>query len=153
MLKKIQEFFESKFLPSEENKISVEHQLNLAAAALLVEMSFQDNEVDEAEVEAAKQSMIAHLGLSEDETHELYALAEAEKHQATDYHQFTQLISQHYTQPQKITLIESLWHVAYSDSKLDKYEEQMVRKICDLIHVSHKDFLQAKHRVEAKLNN
>ena len=106
--------------------------------------------MDDVEVDAAKQSMISHLGLSADETHKLYELAEEEKHQATDYHQFTRLISQHYTQQQKIILIESLWAVAYSDSQLDKYEEQMVRKVCDLIHVSHKDFLQAKHRVEEK---
>jgi len=153
MLKKIQSFFEKNFQLSESSQDSIEHQLNLAAAALLIEMSFQDNTVNEVEIEAAKQSMISHLGLSADETHALYELAEEEKHQATDYHQFTQLISQHYTQPQKIILIESLWAVAYSDSQLDKYEEQMVRKVCDLIHVSHKDFLQAKHRVEAKLND
>jgi len=151
MLKKIQNFFEKNFQLSESNQVPIEHQLNLAAAALLIEMSFQDDSVNEVEIDAAKQSMISHLGLSEEETHELYDLAEEEKHQATDYHQFTQLISQHYTQQQKIVLIESLWMVAYSDSQLDKYEEQMVRKVCDLIHVSHKDFLQAKHRVEERL--
>ena len=153
MLKKIQSFFEKNFQVNESSQDSIEHQLNLAAAALLIEMSFQDNTVNDVEIDAAKQSMISHLGLSADETHKLYELAEEEKHQATDYHQFTQLISRHYTQQQKIILIEALWNVAYSDSQLDKYEEQMVRKVCDLIHVSHKDFLQAKHRVEAKLGD
>jgi len=152
MLKKIQKFFEIRFSINESTGEPIDRQLNLAAAALLIEMTFQDDTVDEVEIDAAKQSMISHLGLSAEETNELYRLAEEEKHQATDYHQFTQLISQHYTQQQKIALIEELWAVAYSDSQLDKYEEQMVRKVCDLIHVSHKDFLQAKHRVEVKLD-
>ena len=148
MLKKIQAFFETHFSLDETTGVSVEHQLNLAAAALLIEMSFQDDEVHEKEKAAVKQVMSKQLELSENEISELYTLAEEEKHQATDYHQFTSLITQHYTQPQKINLIESLWKVAYADNVLDKHEEHMVRRISDLIHVSHKDFLQAKHRVE-----
>jgi len=148
VLKKLQTFFENNFLPDNSPEEPIEHKLNLAAAALLVEMTLQDCHADEIEVGMVKQSLVDHLGLTYDEADELYALAETEKHQATDYHQFTQLISQHYTQPQKVTLVEALWHVAFADSVLDKYEEQMVRKICDLIHVSHKDYLQAKHRVQ-----
>jgi len=150
MLKKIQAFFETHFSLDETSDASVEHQLNLAAAALLIEMSFQDDEVHEKEKTAVKQVMSKQLELSENEISELYTLAEEEKHQATDYHQFTSLITQHYTQPQKINLIESLWKVAYADNVLDKHEEHMVRRISDLIHVSHKDFLQAKHRIEKK---
>ena len=148
MLKKIQTFFETHFSLDQASSEPVEHQLNLAAAALLIEMTFQDNEINEAEVAAVKRALESHLGLSGSEITELYVLAEEEKHQATDYHQFTSLIVQHYTQPQKVKLVESLWKVAYADNELDKHEEHMVRRISDLIHVSHKDFLQAKHRVE-----
>ena len=148
MLKKIQTFFETHFSLPEEESESIEHRLNLAAAALLIEMSFQDDEVSLLEVDAVKKTLSRQLGLSDAEINELYVLAEEEKHQATDYHQFTSLIAQHYTQPQKINLIESLWRVAFADEVLNKHEEHMVRRISDLIHVSHKDFLQAKHRVE-----
>ena len=133
------------------NNVSVvpdAHQLNLAAAALLIEMILQDDHVDKAEVLQVKNILVSQFELSEAEMESLYALAEEEKHQATDYHQFTKLIASHYTQPQKIQLIESLWRVAYADEVLDKYEEHMVRRISDLIHVSHKDFIQAKHRAE-----
>lgn len=148
MLKKIQMFFEARFSLVEGGSEPVEHQLNLAAAALLVEMIFQDDEINELEVIAVKNALKEQLDLTEIEINELYELAEEEKHQATDYHQFTSLITQHYTQPQKIKLVESLWAVAFADNVLDKHEEHMVRRISDLIHISHKDFLQAKHRVE-----
>jgi len=153
MLKKIQSFFEKNFISASDNNAMDEHQLNLAAAALLIEMVFQDDEINESEVDAVKQALTRQLELPEAEINELYELAEEEKHQATDYHQFTTLITQHYSQPQKIKLIESLWVVAYADNELDKHEEHMVRRISDLIHVSHKDFLQTKHKVAAKLNH
>ena len=44
-------------------------------------------------------------------------------------------------------MIENLWAVAYADNHLDPYEELMVRKISDLIYVSHSDFINAKHRI------
>jgi len=149
MIKKIQTFFEKKFMPADAG-VSVEQQLNLAAAALLIEMVLQDDGIDEAEVAAVKQTLIKQFNLSTVEAQSLYELADEEKNQATDYHQFTTLITEHYSQPQKVQLIESLWRVAFSDNVLDKYEEQMVRRISDLIHVSHKDFIQARHRVEAE---
>lgn len=148
MLKKIQRFFDENFKLNEADTETVEHRLNLAAAALLVEMMVQDGEVSLAEESTVKKAMATHLKLTADETETIYALAHEEKHLATDYHQFTRLIAQHYTQPQKIKLIEALWEVAFADAALNKYEEHMVRKICDLIHVSHKDFIQARHRVE-----
>ena len=72
--------------------------------------------------------------------------------QATDYHQFTSLIAKNFDQAQKIKVIEYLWMIAYSDYQLDKHEEHMVRRIADLIYVPHKEFLQAKHRVQRQLN-
>ncbi len=148
MLKKIQLFFESHFSMTETSTADISHQLNLAAAALLVEMTLQDDQVDTAETQAVKAALNSVLGLSVDEANELYELAEEEKHKATDYHQFTKLIAEHYSQPQKIQLIESLWRIAYADNVLDSYEEHMVRRICDLIYVPHKEFIQAKHRVQ-----
>ena len=38
--------------------------------------------------------------------------------------------------------------VAFSDGVIDKYEEQLVRKVADLLHVRHHDFIAAKHRAD-----
>ena len=152
MLKKIQAFFEKNFQLNQHDELQIEHRVNLAAAALLIEMTLQDHKVNEVELRAVNQALIEKLGLQQKEAEELYRLAEEEKKQATDYHQFTRLIAQHYSQPQKIKLIEALWEVAFADKVLDKYEEHMVRRIADLIYVPHKEFIQARHRVEQRLN-
>jgi len=40
-----------------------------------------------------------------------------------------------------------LWAVAYADDELDRYEEYYMRKIADLLHVSHSDYIKTKLRV------
>ncbi|MDD9894524.1 MAG: TerB family tellurite resistance protein, partial [Gammaproteobacteria bacterium] len=41
----------------------------------------------------------------------------------------------------------NMWRVAFSDERLDKYEEHLIRKIADLIYVSHSDFIKSKLKV------
>ena len=151
MLAGIKTFFESHFSDSETLNTD-EHQLKLATASLFIEMIFQDHKVSEDEKSTVQKILQEKFELSSVETKQLYELAEEEVKQATDYHQFTNLIAKNFDQPQKIKVIEYLWMIAYSDYHLDKYEEHMVRRIADLIYVSHKDFMQAKHRVEKSLN-
>ena len=149
MIDKIKKFFESNIQISEQD--NSDHQLKLATAALLVEMMQQDLTIHEAEEKTLVKLLQDNFDLSEIETHELVELAHAEASQATDMYQFTRLINMHYTAEQKITVIEQLWSIAYADRHLDSFEEHMVRKIADLIYVSHKDFMQAKHRVQERL--
>ena len=150
MLRTIQKFFEQYI--SADQADDIEHKLKLATAALLIEMMQQDHRVHAEEKQQVKTSLMKKFSLTKEEADNLFKLAEAEAHEATDFYQFTSLINQHYTQQQKIKVIEYLWSIAYADQHLDAYEEHMVRRIADLIYVSHKDFLQTKHKVQATLN-
>ena len=147
MLQAIKNFFDTQ-LTNPQSQVDEDHQLKLATAALLVEMMHQDDDVQTAEQDMVKSALGKKFNLSVDETDSLYMLAQQERKDATDYHQFTSLIAKHYTQDKKIKLVEYLWSVAYADGVLDKYEEHMVRRIADLIHVSHKDLMQTKHKFE-----
>ena len=151
MLSAIKNYFEKNI--STEANGDLEHELKLATAALLIEMMYQDDQVHEKETDAAKKALTEKFGLTEDEYHALFSLAEQEVKEAIDYHQFTSLIAREFTQAQKIKVVELLWSVAYADSHLDSMEEHMVRKIADLIYVSHKDFMKTKHKVQNALLN
>jgi len=148
MIAKIKKYFEEKFSDVEENDI--EHELRLATAALMIEMMLDDGKKHEAEEQVLRKRLKQTFQLKDDETNELFDLAHAEVRQAVDYHQFTSLMAKNFSQSQKIKVIENLWAIAYADDDLDRFEELMVRRISDLIYVSHSDFMQAKHRV---LNN
>lgn len=151
MLKAIKIFFEQ-HMSVELVTDDQEHQLRLATAALLVEMMNQDDNVHETEEQAVRQALKDNFMLSDEESTELCQLAHEELKNATDYYQFTKLIAEHFSQTQKIKIIELLWQVAYADNHLDSYEEHMVRRIADLIYVSHQDFIQTKLRVQKKQN-
>ena len=151
MLKAIKDFFENNI--SAEGEGDLEHELRLATAALLIEMMYQDGQAHDKEIDAAKKSLSEKFELTDDECHILFELAEEEVKEAVDYHQFTRLIASEFTQAQKIKVVELLWSVAYADLQLDSMEEHMVRKISDLIYVSHKDFIKTKHKVQSALMN
>ena len=149
MLNTIKKYFESHLIVQSEEDL--DHQLQLATAALLVEMMQQDAHEHEVEKRAIHAALQSKFNLSETQTNDLYQLARQQVSQATDYFQFTNLIARNFTQEQKIKVIENLWTIAYADNSLDPYEEHMVRRIADLIYVSHSDFIQTKHKVRRRL--
>jgi len=152
MLKAIQDFFRTRIEPAAAGGHD-EHALQLATAALLFEMMRADFNEDPDErriVEAALQKTFA---LSDAETRQLAALAEQEAEQAVSLYQFTGLINRHFSPQDKVRVVEMLWQVAYADTELDRYEEALVRKIAELIHVPHRDFIQAKHRVQQQIQS
>jgi len=146
MIKSILDFF-NKNLNSKDDTADAEHQLNLTSASLLIEMIRMDHKIDQAEHDIVKSLIKKDFQLTDSETETLFELAEEESKSAVDYYRFAKLINQEYDNRQKIKVIENLWHIAYADNELDKYEEHYLRKVSELLHIPHKDFMKAKHRV------
>lgn len=147
MLTKLQKFFEQYLGKETESTIPLERRLQMASAALMVEMLHVDEQVTAEEDEKLRQLLLQRFHLDASEIESLIDLAHNEKHDATDYYQFTSLLNTHYSQQQKIDLVEDLWKLAYADHQLDKYEEHLLRRLAELLHVPHKDFIRTKHKV------
>jgi uncharacterized tellurite resistance protein B-like protein len=136
------------FSPAEKaDPAELEHKLHLAAAALLIEMTRADFVLENEEQKTLKRVLCEALSLTPQEVAELVGLAREAADRATSLYEFTRLINDHYSREQKLTLIESMWKVAYADGDLDKYEERLIRQVSDLTHVSHKDFIRLKLEV------
>ncbi len=127
-----------------------EHAYQLATAALLIEMTRADHDVKGVERDAVAHAVQRAFELDSSETEELLALAEEEADQATSLYEFTRLINRHFDPEQKQHFVELLWHVALVDGEIDKYEEHLVRKVADLIHVPHRSYIRAKHHAIAR---
>ena len=50
-------------------------------------------------------------------------------------------------------MIEDLWRIAYSDERIDKYEDYVIRKVADLIYVTHSDFIKSKLKVKNSISH
>ena len=145
MLTSLTEWFRSCLVTQLETDKA--HALNLATAALLVEISRADNNVANSERAAIIEAMRKSFGLDELEARELVQLADRAADQAVSLTEFTRLLNQNLTQEDRVSIVQSLWQVANADTDIDKYEEYYVRKIADLLYVSHSDFIRMKLRV------
>ena len=152
MLQAIKKLFDETINPEKKDSKEVtEHRLQLATAALLVEMMRMNQQIKAVELEAVTRAIKSKFALSESEIADLLQLAQEEAEQATDYYQFTTLINRGFTPEQKVRVVEHMWQVAYADQELDQYEEHLVRKIADLLYVPHRDYIAAKIRVKTQV--
>ena len=145
MLAAIKNFFDTNLAQSGDTTES-EHidQLQLASAALLIEVMNSDHEQDDREMSAFVSVLRENLHLDVHKLEEVVALAKQEARQSTSLYDFTQLINEHYSYDDKLALMENLWRIAYADGNLDRYEDHLIRKVAELIYVSHSDFIRTK---------
>ncbi len=121
-----------------------ESKLNNACAALLVEVAFADKDFDEMEKESLKVSLLETYNLEEDSINEIILDAEKSVEESTSLYGYTRIVNDEFEYENKLDLLRNLWKVAFADGYLDKYEEHLLRKISDLIHISHSDYINIK---------
>lgn len=148
MLNIIKDLFSS--VTNEDTQALGFNEKNLACAALLIEVAVIDQKFDQKEFEAMQNILTESFNIEEKDCKELIDSAKQESSDASSTYQFTQLVNQHCSNEDKFSLLEGMWRIAYADNELDKYEEYIIRKVSDLIHMSHSDFIRAKHIVKAE---
>lgn len=148
MLQSIREFFEQRLATAPDRAASA-HTVELATAALLIEVVRCDAGITADERAAVERAINARFGLSAAETSALTRLAEDEVRQANDLFQFTSLINRHFSQPQKIDVIEAMWRAALADGELSAHEQHVLRRVAELLHVPHGDYIAAKLRARS----
>ena len=140
MLSKLKQLF-SKKEQSDQEKVAEEH---LATAALLIEVMVIDGHMDDQELLSISATLCATLGLAKDQVDGLITLSKAEVEDATSLYQFTKQINDHYDLEGKLQLLTSMWKVAYADGELDKHEENIIRRVADLLHIRHSEYIRCK---------
>lgn len=148
MIAAIKQFFDKQlFSPEQESATDRVCRLQLASAALMIELLKTDRHIDERETQALRAILQDTFAIPAGQLEEIIQLAEQESHASVSLYEFTSLVNEHYTYDEKVQLVSNLWQVALADDHLDKYEEQMIRKTADLIYVSHSDFIRTKLQV------
>ena len=148
MIEAIKQFFDERLRADEqEQEEDRVCRLQLASAALLLELMKTDRHIDEREEEVFCEVLTRTFDLDGAALAEISELAEEEARQATSLYEFTSLVNDGYDYSEKVQLVENMWQIAWADGRVDKYEEQMIRKTADLIYVSHSDFIRSKLNV------
>lgn len=148
MFRNLKKFFEDKLLPSESTSADVDKGIEYASAALFIELCKSDFEQDQVERDLVFKLLQETFGLDQAQLDDLVSLADTASADASDLYQFTSLINEYYDPGQKITLLENFWKIAYVDGRLDKYEEQFIRRIAGLINLPPSEFAKTKLRIK-----
>ena len=147
MIDRISSFFSRFIAPgTARGEAGGAQALRIATAALLFEVMRMDRHFADSEHAAVAAALREQFGIDPAQIDELMELAAEEARQASGYFQFTSLINRHCDAAQKNRIIELMWRVAMADGHLDAHESHLMRKIADLLHVGHADYVAAKQR-------
>ncbi len=151
VLDSIRAFFSDKMAPPDEAAIdsgqAQDHPtLQVAACALLLEIAYADDEFADSERAHLENAMQRHFALDDKTAKQLIEFADKERRQQIDLHQFTRLISQNYSQAQKMVLLEAMWGLVYADGEVAKHETMLMRKLSHLLDVKPAFLSEAKKK-------
>ena len=141
MIDKIKNFFSKNVLEAETEITSPDQ---LATAALLIEVMVIDGDLDDQEMQAIAGTLSNMLDLSKEQIDQLIELSKEEVAEATSLYQFTKEINEHFDIEKKLSLMTAMWRVAFADGHLDKYEENIIRRVADLLHIRHSEYIRCK---------
>tara|TARA_B100000809_G_scaffold259988_2_gene306073 strand:+ start:6665 stop:7111 length:447 start_codon:yes stop_codon:yes gene_type:complete len=143
MLKKIKSLF-TKTSEEVSEKEQVSQKIDKTCAALIIEVALADKVFDKSEVDLLKEMLLKSYSLEAKDVQDLIENAEKAVQESTSLYEYTREVNDNFDYESKLNLVDQLWRIAFADGHLDKYEEHVVRKIADLIHISHNDFIQSK---------
>lgn len=118
--------------------------LELATAALLLELARADFSESVAEKEAIANLLQRRFNTTVEATDKLMADAALRADRAVSLHEFTHRLNKELLESDKLTIIEMLWRVSNADGRIDKHEEQLVQRIAGLLHVSDRDRMRLR---------
>ncbi len=123
----------------------------IAAAALLVEVAMVDNDFSDAErgriLTLIRERLVDDPALSE----ELVVRAEAEIAGTVQLFAFTSVVTDGFSYDERVDLMRSLWEVVLADGEVDPFEDQLMRRLGGLIHVSDRDRAATRKQAQEAL--
>ena len=119
--------------------------IRMATAVLMIDVARSDYVFEESEYERVLQLVESHFGLSPEDAAELVNSANAKAETLVSAYDFTKVLHEHLNHDEKARIVELLWLIAFADGRLDKYEDSLVLKISDLLHVSRGRVMRLKH--------
>lgn len=133
--------------PPAAGMLASREPIELATAALLVEMSRSDFSESDAEREAVRHLLQRRFVLDEAALDRLIADASNRADTAVSLHEFTHRLNRELPHGDKLAILEMLWYVCNADGKIDKHEEYLIQRIAGLLHISDRDRIRLKLKV------
>ena len=138
-----------KELPSAgaKGKAAKDDDPRIAAAALMYHVMNADGVRHDAEWERIKDLLGEAYDLTGDALDELAQAGEAADLEAVDLYQFTSLLNRSCDDEGRRKVVEMMFQVAYADGQLSEFEDNIVWRASELMHVPSRDRVTIRRQV------
>lgn len=152
MLQSISDFISS-ISTGGESKAFDQDDYRLSAAALLVHVAASDDSFDEAERGVLLDALTQRFDVGPEDAQALIDAAVKADREAIDLYQFTSMVNRALDDEGKKKLVEVLFLIGYADGKLTEFEDNIVWRASELLHVSAQDRTEIRRRVRATVGD
>jgi uncharacterized tellurite resistance protein B-like protein len=146
MIQRLKNIFEQR------EEVPAHDDIQLAAAALMIEVMRSDNQIEEQEVNRVSLLLARQFNLDESDISELVDLATGKLDQSISLHKFTSNIKDSWGNEERVQLLQHLWSIAYSDGDVDTHERHIIRKIGALLYMTERQMYAAKERARIEMS-
>ena len=115
-------------------------------SGLMIEAAYTDGQIDKAELDKIKSSLIYTFQENENEVNLVLNEAIINKNNSKSLHHYTSYINKNFTEDKKILLLEALWEIVLSDGEIHDYESNLLRRLAGLLYISDVNSGNARKR-------
>lgn len=123
------------------------HSTELLASVLLLEAAHADFDCSDQELEHVVSTIASMYSLEPAHVQELLEFAHSERKEAVGIYPFVKGINSTAGREEKLAILEAVWRIILIDGQIDKHEEHFARKLTNMLHLEHRDFIEAKLKV------
>ncbi len=126
-----------------------EDDYRLAAATMLVHTASIDGNVSDAERARLHDVLKQRFSLDDAATDKLVEEATEAEANAIDLYQFTSKLNRSLDDAGRLRLVEMMWQIVYADGAVTEFENNLVWRAADLLHVARDQRIALRARVAA----
>ncbi len=153
MLEKIKALFHARAQKEYDWLLEIDStkRLQIATCALFIEVANADDKFLKIEHEKLIQLMKEFFKIGDEYVNELIELSNRQVAESLSVYEFTSEINLNCSQEEKYEIVKNLWRLIFVDNELHPYEDYLIRKISNNLHLSHRDMIAAKLEVKEEI--
>lgn len=121
-----------------------DQQVALAAAMLLLEVAWADHEIEARELDLVRTALQSLYGVGDDHVDTVIQDARTQHESSTSILPFTRTLNEELSVEERRKLLDHLWRLNAFDGSEFHFEENVIRKVADLLYLNHSEFITAK---------
>ena len=109
-----------------------------------------DGQEKEQEHDKLRAILRKQFDLDDAQTDTLIEAATAADREAIDLYRFTSLLNRALDDAGRLRIVEMMWEIVYADGKVNEFEDNVVWRAADLLHISSRDRVEMRRRVSGQ---